>query len=355
MKPQLPVHSVLSALPGLLLAAAVAAAAHVLGSAPIWPLTLPNGSHPLGGSVLAILLGLLVTAVLPETPALRRGLSFCFKAVLPAGIVLMGARLVFGDLLRVGSTGVLLTLLAVATCAGVTFVLVRAFAMPAKLTTLVAVGTAICGGSAIAAVAPVIEAEEDDIAWSVTAVALLGMVAMFTLPIAGNLVGLDAEQFGIWAGLTIHQTPQVVAAGLAYGGEAGEIATLIKLVRVTMLAPVVFVVGLVYARRCRGAVRCRGARVPFFVIGFFAMAALGSLGLLPNMALGFGAQQHTVSTTALARTGADACLAISMAAIGLETRFSMLARAGLKPVVAGVVTAVTLCGVTLIALRLLGI
>src|SRR5205807_8098122 len=128
------------------------------------------------------------------------------------------------------------------------FFLTRMLKLPRKLGVLLGVGTAICGGTAIVATAPVIEAEEKDVVFSVATVTLLGLIAMFSLPIIGHMLELSSKAFGIWAGLAIHQTPQVVAAGFAYSNEAGQTATIVKLARVCLLAPVVFLIGLVYAR-----------------------------------------------------------------------------------------------------------
>ena len=225
---------------------------------------------------------------------------------------------------------------------------------------MVGVGTAIFGSSAIVAAAPVIEADDEDISSSVATVALLGLVAMFVLPVAGDFLGVESSAFGVWAGLTIQQTPQVVAAGLAYGGEAGEVATLIKLVRVTLLAPAVLVLGLVYARSRAGRAggRVRGTvLVPPFVLGFLgflAMAAMGSLGWLevsvPWPAL--GDSQWTLQD--LAHQGDRIALAIAMAAIGLETKLGSFRREGLKPLALGLATAVAVSVATFLAIRALG-
>jgi uncharacterized integral membrane protein (TIGR00698 family) len=344
-------------LPGLVTTALLAACAFVLATLPMAPFTLENGVHPLGPSSVAILLGILFANILSVRSSWVVGLRFSSRVILPIGIVLLGARLAFGDLMKVGLTGLLLSLLSIGTCALVVFTLTRWFSLPVKLATLVGVGTAICGGSAIAAAAPVIEADDEDISWSVATVALLGLVAMFVLPVAGHLLGVESSAFGVWAGLTIQQTPQVVAAGLAYGGEAGEVATLIKLVRVTLLAPAVFVLGLVYARsragRAGGRVRWTGL-VPPFVLGFLAMAAMGSLGWLelsvPWPAL--GDSQWTLQD--LARQGDRIALAIAMAAIGLETKLGSFRREGLKPLAVGLATAVAVSVVTFLAIRALG-
>ncbi|MEE2775160.1 MAG: putative sulfate exporter family transporter [Acidobacteriota bacterium] len=341
-----------SRVPGLLLASSVAAVAMMLARVSVAPFTLDSGQHPLGASSIAILLGLLLGNLLPLRPGLKPGIAFCTRVILPLGIVLLGARLAFADLMRVGGLGLLLALVAIGTCAAVVAVLIRVFSLPVKLTTLVGVGTAICGGSAIAAAAPAIEAEDEDIAWSVAAVAFLGLVMMFALPLVGHGLEVDPTAFGMWAGLTIHQTPQVVAAGLAYGGEAGEVATLIKLVRVALLAPAVFVIGLVYARSRQAQ---RSSRVswlrlmPPFVFGFLAMAAARSFGLLD-----FGVQlpwnDGATSLLGLARLGDGVALTVAMAAIGLETRLAAFRNTGLKPLAAGVIASVAVAGATYLAI-----
>jgi uncharacterized integral membrane protein (TIGR00698 family) len=342
-------------LPGLLLTLALAVAAALAAQAPFAPFTLAGGQHPIGVSSLAILFGIVLVNLVPLSNRFLPGIRFCTRVVLPLGIVLLGARLAFGDLMKVGTTGLLLSLVSISTCALVTALLIRTFRLPVKLTTLIGVGTAICGGSAIAAAAPVIEADDEDISWSVAAVALLGLVLMFVLPVVGHGLGVDSTAFGMWAGLTIHQTPQVVAAGLAYGGDAGEVATLIKLVRVTLLAPMVFLLGLVYARtrHCsHGAAKVGWlGLLPPFVVGFLVMAALRSIGWL-DFTLPFGGSESP-RLMDLARVGDRFALATAMAAIGLETRLSAFRRTGLQPLAAGVVVAVATAAATYAAIYFL--
>jgi uncharacterized integral membrane protein (TIGR00698 family) len=170
--------------------------------------------------------------------------------------------------------------------------LTRLLKLPGKLGVLLGVGTAICGGTAIVATAPVIEAEEKDVVFSVATVTLLGLIAMFTLPVIGHLMDLSSKAFGIWAGLAIHQTPQVIAAGFSYSPEAGGTATIVKLARVCLLAPVVFIIGVVYARqKLKETGVSERKRInyfhlfPMFVIGFLAVALVNTVGLLPKLTL----------------------------------------------------------------------
>lgn len=341
-------------LPGLALASILSLVSFAVARAPVAPFTLASGLHPLGSSSVAILCGILLANLLPLGSIFAAGIRFCTRVILPTGIVLLGARLAFGDLMKVGLTGLVLSVVSIGTCAGVILLLVRVFSLPVKVTTLVGVGTAICGGSAIAAAGPAIDAEEKDIAWSVAAVALLGLLAMLILPIAGHALGLQTTAFGMWAGLTIHQTPQVVAAGLAYGGNAGEVATLIKLVRVTLLAPVVFFLGLLWARSGAGSKGCRvgwSKLLPPFVIGFLLMAACRSLGWLDFGVPLLSTDAAPVKLLDAARGGDRIALTTAMAAIGLDTRFSSFRRTGLKPLVAGVIAAVAMSVATYFAIQ----
>ena len=163
--------------------------------------------------------------------------------------------------------------------------------LPRKLGLLLGVGTAICGGTAIVATAPVLEAEEKDVVFSVATVTLLGLIAMFVLPVLAHSLHMSDKAFGYWAGLSIHQTPQVIAAGFSYSPEAGGTATTVKLARVCLsLAPVVFIVGLLHAR---GEARDNGLATkkkinylqmfPMFVFGFLAFALARTLGWLPTL------------------------------------------------------------------------
>src|SRR5205085_2558993 len=168
--------------------------------------------------------------------------------------------------------------------------LTRLLRLPAKLGVLLGVGTAICGGTAIVATAPVIEAEEKDVVFSVATVTLLGLIAMFLLPIAGHFLQLNSRAFGVWAGLAIHQTPQVVAAGFAYSPEAGQMATIVKLARVCLLAPVVFLIGIIYARKKLKHTGIEQRKkvnylhlFPMFILGFVGLALLKTMGLLPDL------------------------------------------------------------------------
>ncbi len=350
---------------GLLTCLALASIAMLLARAPVWPFTLQGGGHPLDAVMIAILLGMLLGNLWEIPRALQPGIKLAVKAVLPLGIALLGARLDLRALATIGTAGLLLGLTVIVVSVGLLLILGKVLRLPTRLATLLGVGTAICGGSAIIALAPVIEAEETDITFSVATVALLGLLAMFALPMVGHLLGMGEVSFGLWAGLTIHQTPQVLAAGFAYGPEAGGAATLVKLVRISMLAPVVFVAGLVYSRvRVRGGAAQRPRYrdlVPAFIVGLLAIVALRTLGLLPDLTLSLaedslmGAREMTLSSVGVASSVSKLCIVVSMAAVGLETKLAALRRTGLKPLAAALVAALTVMMLTLAGIRSLGI
>lgn len=335
---------------GLTGSTVVAILAMALSEAQVWPFTLSSGQHPIDSAGLAILIGLVLGNTLQLPSHLQPGIKFAVKKLLPLGIVLMGARLNMTDLMRVGVTGILLSVVEILMAVWVILLLGRSFKLGRKIAMLLGVGTGICGGSAILAAAPVIEADEEDVVFSVTVVSLLGTIAMFFYPIIGHLFHMPQRQFGLWAGLTLHQTPQVVAAGFTYGNEAGEIATIVKLARVCLLAPAIFIIGYLHARsKVSGSYMDAAAKkrkinyrglVPTFVFGLFIFVVLRTGGLLPDMTFHFpqyskfGKSEYSVSLVNFLKDASNFFIVISMAAAGLETKFAILKKIGHSPLIA---------------------
>ena len=353
---------------GVGLAVAVTLLAIWIGGLRVWPFTLAGGSHPIEPVMLAIVLGMALSNVWTLPKRLQPGIKFSVKKLLPLGIVLLGARLNFNKLLEVGVEGLALSVLETVVALGLLLLLTRFLKLPGKLGVLLGVGTAICGGTAIVATAPVIEAEEKDVVFSVATVTLLGLIAMFTLPIIGHLLQLSSKAFGIWAGLAIHQTPQVIAAGFAYSPDAGETATIVKLARVCLLAPVVFIIGVVYARQKMKATGAGERKqinyfhlFPMFIIGFVAVALLNTVGLLPKLTLHIapGAWvspgDHDLSLAGLLEQISKFLITISMAGVGLETKFAAMRQTGLKPFGASLVAVLVVAVLILGMIRFLGI
>jgi uncharacterized integral membrane protein (TIGR00698 family) len=354
-----------SSLPGLGLTLAIALVAYQLEKLPIPPFSIgAPARHPIDAMLIAIMLGVLIrnTVGLPErfVPGVRKAVL----SIVTSGIVLMGAKLDFFDVVRTSSTGLVASVTCVVVALALTIWLCRWWGVGQKLGILVAVGTAICGGTAIAVVAPVIEADDNDTAFAMATVTLLGLVAVFTLPLLGSLAGMSQTEFGVWTGISVHATPQVIATGFAYGPIAGEVATIVKLVRVLLLAPVVIGIGVWYGRTKRSrqvAHVPRATRIatlfPPFILGFVLLALANTLHLLPDFTLhlkdsfAWAGQDLHVSLARLVAMVSNFLLTITMAGVGLGVHLRGLARFGLKAVFIGFAATIVLATFSFALLR----
>jgi len=352
--------------PGLLLATAIAAIAVYVHSLPFAPFTVgEEGRHPIDTMLIAIVIGIAIRNLLPMPEWLRPGIKYSVKKVLPFAIVLMGAKLDFFEVLRVSGRALSINLLCVTVALGLTIWLCARFGVTRRLGLLIGIGTAICGGTAIAVTAPVIEAEDSETAFAVTTVTLFGLISIVAFPLIGTLLGLSQADFGVWAGTAIHATPQVMAAGFAYGPEAGEVAIIVKLVRVLLLAPMVVLIGALYAREKRRqqeahvAPRTRLTTLfPPFILGFVGLAVAKTLNLLPNFTLHleqsplWEAGSVDVAMSTLATTVSSFLIAIAMAGVGLGVHLRGLAKIGVRALYVGLFAAVVLAGFSLLLIRL---
>ena len=309
-------------LPGLALALTIGGVATVAGRAvPV-----------LGGPVLGILLGVAAAAAIPavRSDALAPGLRWSSRFPLQAAIVVLGATLSLGQVARVGleSLPVLLTTLAVA-LAGAALV-GRWLGVERDARVLIGVGTGICGASAIAATAAVIEPRRSDVAYAIGTIVTFNVAAVLVFPPLGHLMALDPHAFGLWAGTAINDTSSVVAAAYSYGGDAGPYALVVKLTRTLMIVPIVLF--LAHRRRrgesgstpAGGGPAARAARlVPPFLVGFLVAAGLTSLGVVPTSWHGALTAAGTYLITA------------ALAAIGLTLRPADIRQAGLRPLALG--------------------
>lgn len=297
--------------------------------------------HPyIEALVVAILLGMAVRTAWEPSERWRSGIAFSAKQLLEVAVMLLGASISFAAI--VASGGLLIGAIAatVVIMLAVSYGLARLLGLKTKLAILIACGNSICGNSAIAAVAPVIEADGDDIASSISFTAILGVLMVLGLPLLIPLLKLTATQYGILAGLTVYAVPQVLAATVPAGIVSTQIGTLVKLVRVLMLGPIVVALSLFVARRRKSStIGAKAASispfklVPWFIIGFLVLAALRSFQLVPDIAIA------PVTKTAAILT------VVSMAALGLGVDVRVLSTVG------GRVTA----AVTLSLLLLLGL
>mmetsp|Transcript_43402 Transcript_43402/g.112416 ORF Transcript_43402/g.112416 Transcript_43402/m.112416 type:complete len:465 (-) Transcript_43402:433-1827(-) len=334
-------------LPGLALAGAVAQVGAVgaewLGGAMMAAQGLGDGPSPISAVPVAILLGLGINNLaLPVSalPVLQPGLRFCSKAVLQAGIVCVGAKLSAVEVMKLGAAGVPVVAASIAAGLGSVLWLNARLGLPARLGSLTAAGTSICGVTAITALAPAIQANQQEVAYAVANVVAFGLFGMLAYPVAAHHLLDTSEQVGLFLGTAIHDTSQVMGAGLTYAQmyqdeTALKVAAVTKLMRNACLAAVI--PALTYMHASAGAT----ARTPLttlfppFIFGFLAMAGLRSAG---DATAGFGQMSEAQWKAATAAVGADASgqlLATAMAAVGLSTSFSVFKGVGLKPFAVG--------------------
>jgi len=346
-----------SAWPGIVACVILTWAAFYLNTLPYPPFTLVSGQHPVSAVLLALLLGMLLRNVIPATAQLKPGVDAVVKKWLPVGIVLLGARLDFYDLIRVAVQVLIGAAILIVVIIVVSRLISRWFDIEEKMGLLIGAGTAICGSSAIVAVAPVIKAREEEMAYSIGVINLLGVVAMLLFPVLGSLFFLDADIYGIWCGLGIHATPQVIAAGFAHPGDgqtAGEMATMVKLVRISLLGPAVFVLGAWFAYQQRKQTVYvdepinYSKLVPGFVLLFLGMALLRTLGFLPEVTLHLSEQfvlgagdRHIDLAGSLSQIG-KWIITCAMAGVGLSTAFAAMKSGGMKPLMLGILAGVAL-------------
>ncbi len=328
-------------LPGLLLCAAVTLAATLLQSL----------EHHLFGQpflealVLAILLGVALRTLWTPPPTFHPGISLAAKTLLELAVVLLGAAVSVRTVLALGPALLLGIAATVALSLATSYAIGRLLGLHSKLAILVACGNAICGNSAIAAVAPVIAADGDDIAASIAFTAVLGVLVVLLLPLLVPLLHLSLTQYGVLAGLTVYAVPQVLAATLPIGALSNQVGTVVKLVRVLMLGPVVLAISLLSRRP--GAPGRAGAPalklnqlVPWFILGFLLVLLARSLGAIPLCWL------PRIKTTAALLT------TLSMAALGLGVDIRTVARAGPRVTAAVSLSLLLLCALSLALIRL---
>lgn len=309
-------------LPGFLLALVIAACAKWLeGLLPI---------HLIGASVIALFLGMGLHHVRKPSAGLVRGLKFTSKKILKSAIILLGASLSISVVLNIGRLSLTVMVFTLLTCFGGGYFVGRALGLNWKLSNLISAGTGICGGSAIAAIAPAIDAEDQDIAYAMSATFLFDMVMIVLFPILGRAMGLDDMAYGLWAGTAVNDTSSVVAAGYAFSEGAGDFATMVKLTRTLAIIPTVLVFSLIEVREKRKAgVADQEEKVkvtsiiPWFILGFLGMAVLNSLGVFPQeLSLGLKELSKFLMVAALA-------------AIGLNTDFREMRKSGINPMIHG--------------------
>lgn len=297
--------------------------------------------------VLAILLGTIIRTSWAPGRRWFPGISFSAKFLLELAVVLLGASVSAATILAAGPWLLLGIAGVVIVAIGASFLLGRLLRLPTRMALLVACGNSICGNSAIAAVAPVIGADGDDVAASIGFTAVLGVIVVLALPLLGIALHLDGVQYGALAGLTVYAVPQVIAAAAPIGPTAVQMGTLVKLVRVLMLGPVCLLLSLLALREENDG--AAGARprlhqlVPWFILGFLALVALRSFDLVPHAALAPMSHAATILTV------------VSMAALGLGVDVRTVASAGGRVTATVILSLLVLGGISLAFIHVLRI
>ena len=327
--------------PGILLAVGIAFLACWLES------LLPI--HLIGSAVIAMFIGMFLNQFLRKTSLFGAGLKFTSKKILKFAIILLGLSLNITTILHVGRMSLTVMIFTLLTCFGGGYFIGKALGLNWKLSNLISAGTGICGGSAIAAIAPTIDANDNDVAYAMSATFLFDMAMIVLFPILGRAMGMSDQAFGIWAGTAVNDTSSVVATGYAFSEAAGDFATMVKLTRTLAIIPTVVTFAFIQLgikRREAMAASQNGSELkanfsiakifPWFILGFLAMSIVASIFPIPA---------ETVSGTKALSKFLMVC---ALAAIGLNTSFSSMKKAGIRPMIHGFIISALVVVVALV-------
>ncbi len=287
--------------------------------------------HLIGASVIALFLGTFIN-VYWHPRSITPGLKFTSKKLLKCAIILLGLSLSIGTVITVGRMSLTVMCFTLLTCFGGGYFVGRALGLNWKMSNLISAGTGICGGSAIAALAPVIDADDTDIAYAMSATFLFDMAMILLFPFMGKALNLSDMAYGLWAGTAVNDTSSVVAAGFAYSEAAGNFATMVKLTRTLAIIPVTLIFAVISTQIKRKEAAGRavdGKKInflslfPWFILGFVALAILNSIGIVPA-ALSSGA-----------KTVSKFLMVSALAAIGLNTDLKTMVKSGARPMLHG--------------------
>jgi uncharacterized integral membrane protein (TIGR00698 family) len=328
-----------SIIPGLALATGCAASAYAVRQLP--------GLASFSPMILAIVIGMAFHNLVGTPAWAKAGVTFAMRRLLRVAIIMLGLQLTALQVIEVGGRGVGIIAASLVATFAATVWMGRLLGVERRLAQLIAAGTSICGASAVIATNTVVRAPDEDVAYAVACVTVFGSVAMLLYPLLPGLLQLDPHAFGLWSGASIHEIAQVVAASFQDGQSAGESATVAKLTRVMLLAPMVIALGAMAARaarRSQAGPNGSTARppMPWFVLGFVAMVGVNSVLSIPAEA-----RLWIVALTTF-------LLSVALAAMGLETDINKLAARGFRPALLGALAFLFIAGFSLALIKLIG-
>lgn len=316
-----------------------------------------------GGPVFAILIGMVIALLFKEKGDFAQGITFTSKKVLQYAVILLGFGLNLGTVISVGKASLPVIVATITTSLIVSFVLCKVLKIPGKISVLIGVGSSICGGSAIAATAPVVEADDEEIAQAISVIFLFNIIAALIFPTLGGLLGLSNEGFALFAGTAINDTSSVTAAASSWdsihssGTAVLDAATIVKLTRTLAIIPITLVLAFWRTRKERGSGVKVGKIFPFFILHF---AAASLITTVCNYAIGLGVFPDSVASFvtelfAFLKKVSKFFIVMAMGAIGLNTDLPKLIKSGGKPILMGFCCWVAIAVVSLIMQSALGV
>ena len=339
---------ILKLFPGIILSAIIAVFAMWVES------LLPI--HLIGSAVIAMFVGMFLNKIISKTTIFAGGIKFTSKKLLKFAIILLGLSLNITTVLQVGRMSLTVMIFTLLTCFGGGYFIGRALGLNWKLSNLISAGTGICGGSAIAAISSVIDADDDDVAYAMSATFLFDMAMIVLFPIMGRALGMTDEAFGIWAGTAVNDTSSVVATGYAFSEAAGDFSTMVKLTRTLSIIPTVIAFAFIQLHLKKkeaekNSENADGLKAnfsikkifPWFILGFVAMSVVASIFIVPaELVSGTKAMSKFFMVSALA-------------AIGLNTSFSSFKKSGIRPMIHGFIISALVVIVALLVEMAMGI
>lgn len=307
----------------------------------------------IGGPVFAILIGMALALVMKSSDSLQPGIKYTSKKILQYAVILLGFGMNLTDILAKGKQSLPIIIATISTSLIISFILYKVMKIPAKISTLVGVGSSICGGSAIAATAPVIDADDEEIAQSISVIFLFNVIAALIFPRLGAILGLSNEGFGLFAGTAVNDTSSVTAAAAAWDGIHGSntlsAATIVKLTRTLAIIPITLVLSVIQMRKAKQQGTESGGTFdlkkifPFFILFFVLASVITTVFALP------------MTVTAPIKELSKFFIIMAMAAIGFNTNIVKLVKTGGKPIFMGLCCWIGISGVSLLIQHLIGI
>ncbi len=343
---------------GIILCLAIAVLAETLSK------VIPVVGSIIGGPVFAIIFGMIITLFIKNKTNLQPGIAFTSKKVLQYAVVLLGFGLNLSTILKTGAQSLPIIISTIVTSLVISFLLYKIMKMPAKISTLIGVGSSICGGSAIAATAPVIDADDEEIAQSISVIFLFNVIAAIIFPTLGGLLGLSNEGFALFAGTAVNDTSSVTAAASSWDSMHGtgsavlDAATIVKLTRTLAIIPITLVLAFVRSRKAKKEESATGTKFsfkkifPMFIIYFIVASVITTLctTFLPD-----NVQTYTNEIFSILKQLSKFFIVMAMAAIGLNTNIVKLVKTGGKPIFMGLCCWVAISIVSLVMQHFLGI